>query len=241
MANEHAIVERVNAAKGDSLAADAMIRDYMPFIQSETSKALGRLPVAGRDDEMSIAMIGFHQAIQTYNSSRGAFFKYAARVMRSRIIDYQRSETRHFGHASLDADSGEGTLLDTLGSEDAEHEQDAQRSATQEEIAELVAQLNDFGLTLSDIADNCPQQQRTLLACQQVLLYAKHHPEVIQELLRTKRLPLATLVEHTGVERKTLERHRKYILSLMIIHSNGFEIIRGHIKQIFNRQGGDGQ
>ena len=48
----------------------------------------------------------------------------------------------------------------------------------------------------------------------------------------TRRLPLAALADGAGVEKKTLERHRKYLMALLIIYSNGYEIIRGHLKQV---------
>ena len=34
------------------------------------------------------------------------------------------------------------------------------------------------------------------------------------------------------MERKTLERHRKYMVALLLIHTNGYEIIRGHLTQV---------
>lgn len=35
------------------------------------------------------------------------------------------------------------------------------------------------------------------------------------------------LVEGAKGERKTLERHRKYIIAILLAYTNGFEIIRG--------------
>ena len=50
--------------------------------------------------------------------------------------------------------------------------------------------------------------------------------------LRTKKLPLNDLAAGSGVERKTLERHRKYMVALLLIYTNGYEIIRGHLKNV---------
>lgn len=60
----------------------------------------------------------------------------------------------------------------------------------------------------------------------------KRKYRTLEELLRTKRLPIGRLSAGSGVERKTLERHRKYMIALMLIYTNGFEIIRGHLKQV---------
>lgn len=48
------------------------------------------------------------------------------------------------------------------------------------------------------------------------------------------------LVEGTGVERKTLERHRKYLAAILLAFTNGYEIIRGHLAQVTLKRG-DGQ
>ena len=55
---------------------------------------------------------------------------------------------------------------------------------------------------------------------------------LLDELLETKRLPLGKLSDGSGVERKTLERHRKYLVALLLIYTNGYEIIRGHLAQV---------
>ncbi len=231
--------ERFCQAKGNSLLADALIRDYLPFIRSEASKAAGRL-VTEQDDEMSIAMIAFHQAIESYSKQRGAFLSYAAVIIRRKLIDYYRREKRHRGHTSLDEPALDGDVVvgDTLADRSDAYDHMHTRDATRQEIVELSAHLADFDVSMTDIADNCPKQERTLLACQQALHYAKSNPHLIEELKRTKRLPLAQLCEGAGTPRKTLERHRKYILALLIIYSNGYELIRGHLKQILSPQKG---
>ncbi|MBQ8401937.1 MAG: hypothetical protein IJX14_08410, partial [Clostridia bacterium] len=74
--------------------ADDFIREYIPFIRAEASKCIQRL-CTEQDDEYSIAMIAFHEAITGYERSRGNFLRYAAMLIRSRIIDYSRKESRH--------------------------------------------------------------------------------------------------------------------------------------------------
>lgn len=234
MNNEHKIVQQVYAAKEDVQAADRLIGTYLPFIKTETAKFLKRPPVEGHDDELSIAMIAFHEAIGGYSRTRGAFLKYAAMLIRSRLIDYSRREQRHSRVISLDAPAREEdtTLGEVLVGERDPHEETASRDATRAEIEELARQMKEFGVDLSDVADNCPKQQRTLDACRKALQYARENPELLDDLLKTKRLPIGQLAAGSGVERKTLERHRKYMVALLLIYTNGYEIIRGHLKQV---------
>ena len=234
MNDEHKIIQQVYAAKEDMQEADRLIGAYMPFIKSETAKFLRRPPIEGHDDELSIAMIAFHEAIVGYSRTRGAFLKYAAMLIRSRLIDYQRKEQRHQDTLSLDTPAGEDEtpLADTLADGRNDNEEILVREATRAEIEELSRQMQEFGVSLTDVADNCPKQQRTLQACRKALWYAKEHPELLEELLQTKRLPIARLSTGSGTERKTLERHRKYMVALLLIYTNGYEIIRGHLTQV---------
>ena len=179
-------------------------------------------------------MMAFHEAIGGYSRTRGSFLKYAAMLIRSRLVDYSRREQRHSRVLSLDAPIGEedATLGETLADDREPHEETALRDATRAEIEELTRQMQEFGVSLSDVADNCPKQQRTLDACRKALQYARENPELLDDLLKTKRLPIGQLTAGSGVERKTLERHRKYMVALLLIYTNGYEIIRGHLKQV---------
>ena len=49
--------------------------------------------------------------------------------------------------------------------------------------------MQEFGVSLSDVADNCPKQQRTLDACRRALEYAKGNPELLEDLLKTNACP----------------------------------------------------
>lgn len=240
MQKAHQISQAVYTAKEDSQKADDLIRAYIPFIRSEATKFMGRL-CTDQDDEYSIAMMAFYEAIMGYERIRGAFLNYAAMLIRSRLIDYQRKEARHQGHISLHTENGDEDdrqLIDTLADADDHYEASATREATRQEIEELSAVMAQFDVSFSDVADNCPRQERTLQACGAAIRYGAENPDLLDELLRTRKLPMAQLVSGSGAERKTLERHRKYILAMLLIQTNGYEIIRGHIRQVLKRKEG---
>ena len=237
--SEHTIAEAVHAAKTDPQKADALIREYTPFIRAQAAKYMSRV-CTQQDDEHSIAMMAFYEAVMGYTAGRGAFLRYAALLIRSRLIDHSRREARHRGQLSLDREKDkedDRTLLDTLADEqDAIGERDL-RAATRQEIEELTKVMADFGVTFSDVADNAPKQERTLEACARAVRYAAGNRQLLAELLRTKKLPMAQLVSGCRTERKTLERHRKYLLAMLLIQTNGYEIIRGHLRSVLRGKG----
>ncbi len=233
MSHEHSIIHWVKDAKQNMEVADEMIRAYMPFIRKETAKFLKRPLVEENDDELSIAMIAFYEAIMDYSILRGSFLHFAALHIKSRLIDHARKENRHRGVVSIDHPAHEENdtpIKDTLADPDDPLNEGLLRDATRREIEEFSAEIRAFGIQLSDVADHCPKQTRTLEACRIALAYAKENPQIMDEFLRTKRLPLALIASGSGVERKTLERHRKYMVALLLAYTNGFEIIRGHLK-----------
>ena len=242
---EHSIVAQVQAAKIDPEAADAFIRQYMGFIRSETVKFIHTAPENGREDELSIAMLAFYEALLAYEKSRGAFLPYAARAIKNRLIDYYRVEKRHGNvislHAPLGAEADSGELLETIPDTVDHAEAYETRTASQREIQEFSEKLAQFGLTFSEVADNCPRQERTFAACRRVLEFARPRPELLKRVEDTGKLPISELAAGTGVERKTLERHRKYLVAILLAFTNGYEIIRGHLCQIVPAKGGDGK
>lgn len=199
---EHEIVRSVAAAQKDAQAADALVRQYLPFIKAETAKFLKRIPVDGRDDELGFAMFAFHEAAMAYQSGRGSFLKLAAAAIRNRLIDYQRMEQRHTGHISLDqtvdGDADGRTLVETI---DTGHDEIAHRQSLD-------------------------------AAQKEIMQFAREHPAYLEQLTNTGKLPIAALSAESGVERKTMERHRKYLVALLLAFTNGFEIIRGHLRQM---------
>lgn len=240
MQKEHEIVAKVYAAKEDMIKADELIEAYIPFIRAEASKTVSRI-VTEQDDELSIAMIAFHEAIRSYVKSRGAFLKYAGLLIRSRLIDYHRKEQRHEGNISLFEEGREDeTPLHERLSDGKDHSTElVELDATKQEIAELSRVMADFGISLTDVAENSPKQDRTLEACGQVIRYATENRSILDELMKTRKLPMKRLAEGSGVSRKTLERHRRYILAMLLIQTNGYEIIRGHLKRVYQRKGGE--
>ena len=243
---EHSIVGQVYEAKTDPEAADRLIGQYMGFIRSETVKFTHAAPEDGHEDELSIAMLAFYEAILSYEKGRGAFLplcgpghpKPAHRPLPGGKAARKRDLPPH-ALGTEEEDGGEllDTIPDTVDHADAYET----RTASQREIQEFGAQLAAFGISFSDVADNCPRQERTLAACRRVLDHARAHPELLDRLVETGRLPMNELAAGSGTDKKTMERHRKYLVAILLAFTNGYEIIRGHLRQLAPAKGGSGK
>lgn len=241
MSEEHNIVALVYAAKESNEAADDLLVQYLPFIKSETAKFINRPPQEGRDDELSIAMFAFHEATLAYKKGKGAFLSFAARAIRNRLIDFSRKEKRHTNLIPLDEQQDDAeddrTLIEKAGIGEDNVDEYVSQSMAEEEITHFSTELATFSLSLTDIAGSSPKQKRTLEACHQALNYAIAHPEIFDTLTKTKKLPISQLAKGAKISKKVLERHRDYMIAILVAYTNGFEIIRGHLQQIVPKGG----
>ncbi|MBR5514859.1 MAG: sigma-70 family RNA polymerase sigma factor [Clostridia bacterium] len=234
MYSEHEIIGKIMHAKTDTEAADDLVKQYMPFIKKEVSKLVSASD-NDYDDFLSVAMFSFYESVLSYSKSKGAFLSFASVVIRNRLIDYHRTQKRYIQTVSLDTPQFEEScesIIDRYNSKENNIDQSFNLAAAGDEIKEYSETLLKYGLKLSNIADNCPKQKRTVKACMEILDFARKDPEIMDNITATKKLPVALICKGTGIERKLVERHRRYLLAILIAYTNGFEIIRGHLKQI---------
>lgn len=64
----------IKAQQGDARVREQILQDYRPFYLRVASGTCKKYLVLGRDDEASIAMIAFNEAIDPYNVDGGASF-----------------------------------------------------------------------------------------------------------------------------------------------------------------------
>lgn len=61
------------AQAGDEGARNQLIDDFTPFILKVASQAAGRYLNLGQDEEISVALLAFNEAISAYNEKKGPF------------------------------------------------------------------------------------------------------------------------------------------------------------------------
>lgn len=240
MSINHDIVNQVYQAQEDLDAADDLIRAYLPYIKSQVSKYTLKF-VDDTSDELSIGLMAFHEAINSYSKLKGAFLSYASLSIKSRLIDYSRSQIRHQGMVSLDQsidDEEDISLMDTIPSKHHNVDEYMRVQATQAEIEEFKDTLSLYDLDLEAILEAAPKQDRTLVMCHEIISYINVNPEILDAIESTHKLPITLLANETSVPKKTIEGHRKYILGMTLVLTNGFIIMRDHLEKVIYRKGG---
>lgn len=207
---------------GDKQAREDFLHEYKPFV-AKTSMNLCKRPLEwGQSDELSVALIAFNSAIDSYDAKKQVpFLPYAKVVIQNRLKDLFRKEARLSLEVPLESENDEGKTI-SLADIQAAWEDYRDRTIEderQDELAEFEELLGTYGIDFTALVEVSPKHKDSRRNLWYLAGYINQHEEILQHLLTKKQLPINDLVKATGVNRKTIERGRKFIIaSVLIIH-----------------------
>lgn len=226
------IDENVLRAQKDRQYLEEFISEYEVFILHTAHKGAGRY-ITKRDDQWSVALSAFHEAVNSYDFGKGAFLSFAETVIRRRLYDYSRKEARHGCEVLIDSYTIENDAEDE--SAPVKYEVMAKTTENQEsdarlEIRMISETLAEYGITFMELADASPKAGKTKAVCGRAVRYLVQNTVLLNELKRTKTLPLKVIEKNLNLPRKVLERHRKYIIAAAEIISGDYPILSGYMR-----------
>ena len=233
------------AAKTDGDAFDNLIETQKSWILRQCGDVAHRY-ITDSDDEWSIALMAFHEAVQGYDEEKGAFLAFASVVIRRRLLDEIRSQWRRKGEihvlpGAFDGDLGteEGETPDAVSLE--VQSRVAEMSAgpavdpaqtARDEIAAAQAILKPYGFSFFDLAEVSPKAEKTKQACCKAVIALLKNEELIEKMRKNKALPMKELEAASGVARKILDRHRRYIIAAAEILSGEYPVLAEYLGYI---------
>ncbi len=222
------INERVLKSAQNDAEFENLLREYHPFVAACASRIAGKY-VDDHDDEMSIAIIAFSEAVKRFRPESGKFLNFAGHVIRSRIIDDMRAKGRTIETVSLDEITGEYDSEDGMNGIKDERSESFFSDPVRMEIDILSAELKKYGCSFMDIAKCSPKHEKTKKACIRVARCILDHLELLKQLKQTKLMPVKNIEIITSVPRKTIERHRNYIVCLVEILSGEYVYLAEYV------------
>lgn len=222
--------------QGDLVLRNQVITDYQPFIAKITSQFCKRYVNPESDDEFSIALAAFNEAINQFSFESGkSFLGFSQTVIRRRLIDYVRSEQRHAGqipYTAFEVEDEEANITNPIESRQAidHYDLSLQAEARREEILELDRELQRFGISFSELPDQSPKHADSRMTLLGIAKLLADHEAMMGTLLTKKMLPLKELLEYVHVSRKTLERNRKFIITVALIRHGSYPFLKEYIK-----------
>lgn len=207
----------IEAAKNKE-KLEEFVNNYKPFIIKCASK-YSKKYVSLADDEYSIALNAFYDSIISYKKDRGSFISFSELVIKRRLIDYFRTQGKY------------NNELSTEFIEEIEDEK-ANISEIRYEILEITEKLKDYNIEFFDLESQSPKAIKTKETCKDVIRQILDSPILLEEVKRSKMLPLKILSKNLKIPRKNIERHRKYIIAATEILSGEYPYLKEYFRYV---------
>ncbi len=215
--------QRALAAAADPRERERFLGEERLHILRLAAKIVNR-PLTESDDEWSIAFIASSEALDSYNEEKGDYWGYAAVVIRNRLYDYLRKESRHSGREmSISPEAFNGDLhdRDTATALEIEVSKRSQERVVdqglKEEIRALREELQDYGISFRDLSECSPKTDKTVAGCREAIRSIFLPPPLMALLRKNKSIPVKEVMQRSGVKKKLLERHRKHLIAAALV------------------------
>lgn len=232
--SDTALNELVWKAKtGDEKVMNDLLIAFTPFMKKTASFVCDRF-IDESDEEFSVAMVGFHEAVLKYKPEENASLKtFAHLIIKRRLIDHIRKEAVRNANVLLSIDDDEGDNDRNYAFDESSiftYSEERQAEERREELAEYARVLEEFGLSFRELAEVSPKHADSRRTAFQIAQIIAETPEFGKHLMENKRLPMKQLEDIVEVSRKTIERHRKYIIAVTLLLNNDFTYIKEYVK-----------
>ncbi|QFT88495.1 RNA polymerase sigma factor SigI [Bacillus sp. THAF10] len=210
-----------------------LIDKYKPFIAKSVSTVCKRY-ISEADDEFSIGLIAFNEAIEKYSKDKGSsLISFADLIIKRRVIDYIRKESKNatitMSEQDVEQDDYASNRIEaTLSVE--EFNKQIEQEQRREEIRYYQTVLKDFGLSFADLIECSPKHADARQNAIEVANTLIQETELKNHLFEKKMIPMKQLEGMVDVSRKTIERNRKYIIAVSIILSGDYIYLKDYLK-----------
>lgn len=222
--------DRIARAKDEKDEANRLISEFKPFIASVVQKKVGRFVEYGVDEELSVGLMAFKEAIDSYDRQKSKFLSFARMVISMRLIDYYRKSKKER------TVSIEGSDRSDIAADESAMEQYMIADENEKRILEIIEYRNllkKWGISLEQLADISPQKEDLREQYKMVARVIAGNESILKALFRTKRLPVKEIENILSIHPKKLERGRIYIIAMVLAIVTGFSylnISRGGMK-----------
>lgn len=214
-----AIISQIQ--EGDEHLREEFIASQKGFIRSFASYICHRALDWHNDDELSVSLIAFNRAVDTFDPAAGSnFLAYARVLIRNSLVDYFRNRQQGKGIKENNVTDELTAHLETAASLE-QYALSADNMERAYEIEVFKETLERCGLTLETLVKHSPRHRDTRENLKNIVLKVSRHEALLERVLREKKLPIKEIQSLSGANRKMLEKWRKYLLSLFIIAAHG--------------------
>lgn len=211
---------------------ETLLRNLEPHVCRIASRICGR-SVSKQDEEYIITFHALNEAIDRFKVGQSrSFLSFAYMVASARLVDYYRQEKKHSLSLSMESqvDQPRGDYVNKELYQiavDEFFEKDLQE-LRREEIVQYQIALSKQGIALSKLPELTPKHRDSRENLIRFALRMCRFPELRQRLYENQKIPTNWL-EKIGIHRRTLQRHRQYLIALIVLFSEDLPLLQNYL------------
>ncbi len=230
-------------ARESEEAFERFVNANKSYILGCASRCLKRF-VRDTDDEWSVALIAFSEAVRVYDPAKGEFAGFSAIVIKRRLMDEERRRIAYDVEIPVGPDALSGEIVDDEEGEDDERiagrikhsggmesRETAGSTPLQDEISAIQSILGEYGFSFYDLTECSPRSRKTKEACKNAVKLLLEKENLFEKMQRGRNLPIRELCDKSGLSRKLIDRHRRYIIAVVEILKGDFPMLGEYIKE----------
>ena len=202
----------------DKEKINLLIENYQPFILNTISNLKNEYIQVENDEEFSIGLMAFTEAMQRYDYNKGSFLAYAKLVISSRIKTYWKNEQKN-NHCSIDEQKN--NIPQSSSYEEIN---------LQEEILLFEKELKKFRIDFDDLIDTAPKHRDTRKRAVDIAVKTSSKEDLVRHLYEKKRLPITKISRRFLVSAKIIKKSKLFITATIIVIVNNYSGILAWIK-----------
>ncbi|MGL5754097.1 MAG: sigma factor [Paraclostridium sp.] len=209
-----------------NIDTNKFIQDHIPFIIKTINETTKRYVCLDNDEEISIGLMAFNEAIQKYDDSKGHFLPYAKLVIKSRIINYITKENKTNKEESLEKLKEEGF--------DFSHELHnpiEDKVLLIKEVDILKTHVNTFGFKLEDLVDEGPKHKDTRVRAVDLSNRINEDKHIKEFMYTKKRLPIKQISLKYVISEKIIKGSKKFIITVVIVFDKNLRNLKLWIRK----------
>lgn len=235
---ENSNASLIRKAKTDEEAFNELVSANRNFILGRAGRLTHRY-ITEQDDEFSIALIAFHEAVQSYAEEKGDFYSFSSVVIDRRLLDYLRTQDHYQAEILVepgimdDGNDEEASIVAMQIKEKASEKtkQPGQDNA-EAEIEEVQKILHQYGFSFFDLASCSPKSEKTRRECAAAVKTVLEDQAIFKEMKETHTIPAKKILLKEKIKPKILERHRKYIIAACEIMDGDYPILNSYMSTV---------
>lgn len=202
------------------------IEEHFPFIIKSISKVTKRYVSIENDEEFSIGVMAFHEAMQKHSEDKGPFLPFANLVISSRIKNYLLKENKHRLEPSLESLKEEGIEFSQEIINPKEN-----INPLKDEIENLKLHIKEFGFDFEDLVNDSPKHKKTRENAINLSEKVSKEKPLVNFMYEKKRLPIKRISLQFNVKEKIIKGSKKFIITVIIIFDKNYRNLKSWIKR----------